>query len=192
MEGTTTFFPEEVSLMKSLKMRKSNPHFVVCFNRWFVPLMCFVLFFSCQDDLDEEDLRALITDTWYSESVLETTPPLIYRNETTYLEDGTFTRTTKVLDASRNVLGYVSLHEGSYRIDADTLIAFDTDYYGLNNASSYLDLDELQFETNFEIESKTRISFNAYYSSLTLNVICPLYSSALCIDKITMERVRIK
>lgn len=173
-------------------MCKSNPHFVVCFSRWFVLLMCSVLFFSCQQELDEEDLRALIKGTWYSESVLETTPPLIYRNETTYLEDDTFTRTTKVLDASRSVLGYVSFHEGSYRIDADTLITFDTDYYGLNNASSYLDLDELQFETNFEIESKTRISFNVYYSSLTMKVICPLYSSALCVDKITMERMRIK
>lgn len=163
---------------------------MVCFSRWFVPLMCAVLFFSCQDDLNEEDLRALIKGTWYSESVLETTPPLIYRNETTYLEDDTFTYALKVLDASRNVLGYAAYQEDSYRIDEDTLITFDIDYYGLDNENPYLDLDELQFETRFEIESKTRISFNAYYSLLTLKVICPSYSSALCIDLNLMERVR--
>lgn len=172
-------------------MCTSNPHFVVCFRRWFLPLLCFpVTFFSCQQELDEEDLRALIIGTWYSETVVETTPPLIYRNETTYFQDGTFTYALKVLDASRNELGYAAYQEGAYRIDGDTLITLDTDYYGLDNENPYLQLDELQFEGSFETESKVRISFNKYYSLMNLRVMCPVYSSTLCIDQITVERVR--
>lgn len=126
------------------------------------------------------------------ENEVEVSPPVIFRNETTYLQDGTFSRVGKVLDASRNVLGYVSYHEGSYRMDADTLITFDTDYYGMGNESSYLELDELQFENRVEIESKSRVSFSQNYTLLKLRVICrsPYNHSSLCIDQITMKRAR--
>jgi hypothetical protein len=174
-------------------MCKPSPHFVVCFNRWFLPLMCFpVVFFSCEQELDEEELRALIMGTWYSESVLETTPPLIYRNETAYLQDGTFTYTQKVLDMSRKVLGYAAYQESAYRIDGDTLITFDTDYYGLDNESPYLELEELQLHDSSEAEIKTLISFNPYYTVLTLDyglMPCLMVNiKGICIQYVTLER----
>ncbi|MEK6478664.1 hypothetical protein WJR50_14055 [Catalinimonas sp. 4WD22] len=161
-------------------------------QRGLLSLWLSLLFFSCQQDLQEEDLQVLISGTWYMENEVEVSPPVIFRNETTYLQDGTFSRVGKVLDASRNVLGYVSYHEGSYRIDADTLITFDTDYYRMGNESSYLELDELQFENRVEIESKSRVSFSQNYTLLKLRVIClsPYYHSSLCIDQITMKRAR--
>ncbi len=164
---------------------------------WFLPFI-FLPFLSCQEEeLDEEGLRLLIQDTWFSESPLETTPPQIYRNETTYRQDGTYSYVLMVLDESHNLLGYASQYIGNYRIEADNLIILDTDYYGLDDENPYLNLEDLQLQYSSDAEDKVGIAFNKDRTKLTLDYgIRPcldvLGVSSMCIDVryVTWERVR--
>ena len=160
-------------------------------NSYIIFLLALLSLYCCEQN--EGNNAVSILGTWFQNSGELDVPKLSYKNQIIFNDDGTYERSLQIVNTnnSKNIIGYVSLTLGEYRVSENSLQRFNIDKYGLDNISPYLDRDQLILEHSTDELPEVGIRFNDERDVLTLdyftgNQKCP--DLAICVEFESFER----
>lgn len=138
----------------------------------YLLLLVLILTISCESD--EINFAKSVQGEWYQEAGEMENTNLSFRNEITFRNDGSYEEAYLIVqtDNPEQIIGYSSLLLGEYEVTDNRLRRFNTEQYGLDNESDYLNREALILEDSEVVMPEVELSMNESEDQLTFDY-CP-------------------
>ncbi|MEK6478473.1 hypothetical protein WJR50_13100 [Catalinimonas sp. 4WD22] len=135
-------------------------------------LLVLILTISCESD--EINFAKPVQGEWYQEAGEMENSNLSFRNEIIFRNNGTDEEVYLVVETANpeQIMGYRSLLLGEYEVTDNRLRRFNTEQYGLDDESDYLNREALTLESSDVGIPEVELSFNNSADQLTFDY-CP-------------------